>query len=127
MTPPAVLVTGAAGYLGHQLVAALAERRVAVGTVVATDVRAVAPGEQREGVVYAVHDVRADGLAERLEKMARDHGVEVYADPDLAGALSALDTGSLVPPDLYRAVAEVLAYCYRINERLKEKLAEQGN
>ncbi len=66
-------------------------------------------------------------LAERLEKMARDHGVEVYADPDLAVALSALDTGSLVPPDLYMAVAEVLAYCYRINERLKEKLAEQGN
>lgn len=66
MTPPAVLVTGAAGYLGHQLVAALAERRIAVGTVVATDVRAVAPEARRQGVVYAVHDVRADGLAEQL-------------------------------------------------------------
>ncbi len=66
-------------------------------------------------------------LAERLIKMAREHGVEVYSDADLARMLSALDTGSLVPPALYRAVAEVLAYCYRINERLKEKLAEQGN
>ncbi len=66
-------------------------------------------------------------LAERLERMAREHGIEVYSDADLAGALSALNTGSLVPPGLYRAVAEVLAYCYTINERLKEKLAEQGN
>lgn len=58
----AVLVTGAAGMLGRALLAALAARRSPLQRVVATDVRAVAPAERHDGIVYAVHDVRAPGL-----------------------------------------------------------------
>lgn len=55
-----ILVTGADGFLGRGLVAALAQRP---GTfVVATDVRAVEPARQHAGVVYRVLDVRDLGL-----------------------------------------------------------------
>ena len=58
----AVLVTGAAGMLGRALLAALAARRSPLQRVVATDVRAVAPAERHDGIVYVVHDVREPGL-----------------------------------------------------------------
>ena len=81
---------------------------------------AYSPAEDAPRVLASVRG----HLVERLERMAFEHGVEIYRDADLAEALSAIDVGSTVPPELYRAVAEVLAYCYRINERLKDKLAE---
>ncbi|MCM3563083.1 SDR family oxidoreductase [Hydrogenophaga intermedia] len=55
-----ILVTGADGFLGRGLIAALAQRPDS--SVVATDVRAVDPARQRPGVVYRVLDVRDSGL-----------------------------------------------------------------
>ena len=43
MTGPSVLVTGAGGYLGSQLIAALAAGRIKVSRIVAADVREVPP------------------------------------------------------------------------------------
>ncbi len=62
--------------------------------------------------------------AEKLLEIARFHNVPIYEDADLAEALSVLNTGDEIPEDLFRAVAEVFAYCYRINERLKRRLDE---
>ncbi|MCX7934624.1 MAG: EscU/YscU/HrcU family type III secretion system export apparatus switch protein [Planctomycetota bacterium] len=38
-------------------------------------------------------------------------------DSDLAQALAQIDVGRVIPADLYPAVAEVLAYVYRMNNR----------
>ncbi|MCM2311956.1 MAG: SDR family oxidoreductase [Steroidobacteraceae bacterium] len=60
-----VLVTGAAGYLGSNLVASLAGRASRDGDpacVVAGDVRDVPPERRLPGVEYAALDVRAPGL-----------------------------------------------------------------
>lgn len=54
-------------------------------------------------------------LAERIVAVAREHGVPLYEDPHLAASLSALDLETEIPPELYRAVAEVLAFLYRLN------------
>jgi len=63
MSAARVFVTGAGGYLGSQLVAALA----ATGTgVVATDVRECPPGRQVPGVRYLIADVRSPELAEAM-------------------------------------------------------------
>ena len=68
MTAPRVLVTGASGYLGSLLVAALAERRIEVDAVVAADVRETPPGRRRGGVEYALADVRAPEFVRLVER-----------------------------------------------------------
>lgn len=60
-----------------------------------------------------------DFLAQRIKEKARENKVTVIENKPLARALySAVDVGSSVPSELYQAVAEVLAYVYRLKKRL---------
>jgi flagellar biosynthesis protein len=62
---------------------------------------------------------RGEGLlAERILELAREHGVSVSRDPDLLAALEPLDVGRLIPPELFQAVALLLAALYRANSKL---------
>jgi flagellar biosynthesis protein len=54
-------------------------------------------------------------LAERIIAAAREAGVPVRSDPALARALAALDLGEEVPEAMYRAVAETLAWAYKLD------------
>ena len=54
-------------------------------------------------------------VAERIVALAREHGLPVREDPDLAAALSALDLGATIPVELYGVIAEVLAWAYKVN------------
>lgn len=54
-------------------------------------------------------------VAERILEVAREAGVPVREDPALAEVLSRLDPGEEIPPDTYRAVAEILAFLYRLD------------
>jgi len=56
-------------------------------------------------------------IAERIIEVAEAHGVPHYEDPNLVQALEALDMNAEIPPQLYRAVAEVLAFIYRLNRQ----------
>ena len=57
----------------------------------------------------------ADFIAERIREIAREHRVPVVENKTLARALYKMaEIGDYVPVDLYRAVAEVLAYVYRL-------------
>lgn len=58
-------------------------------------------------------------VAERILELAREHGIPIHDDPDLAALLAQVQPGTEIPEHLYRAVAEVLAFIYRVNERLK--------
>ncbi|MBI3118850.1 MAG: EscU/YscU/HrcU family type III secretion system export apparatus switch protein [Candidatus Hydrogenedentes bacterium] len=57
-------------------------------------------------------------LAERIIALAREHHINIQEDPDLVAVLSTLDLNTEIPEDLYRAVAEVLAFVYRLNQRM---------
>lgn len=59
MTSPAVLVTGAAGYLGGQVVAALAAGTVSTRRIIAVDMRETPAGQQHPGVEYLAADIRS--------------------------------------------------------------------
>ncbi|HHW15032.1 MAG TPA: flagellar biosynthesis protein FlhB [Firmicutes bacterium] len=60
----------------------------------------------------------ADYLAQRIRELAREHGVPIVENPPLARALwSTSEVGQAVPVDLYQAVAEVLAFVYRLKRR----------
>jgi flagellar biosynthesis protein len=56
-------------------------------------------------------------LAERIISLAREHNVPIREDPALAGLLSQLEVGQIIPPELYGVVAEVLAFVYRLEGR----------
>jgi len=57
-------------------------------------------------------------LAERILELAKQHGVSITKDPDLLAALEPLDLDRLIPPDLFQAVAILLAALYRANKSL---------
>jgi len=54
-------------------------------------------------------------VAERILAAAREAGVPVRQDPALAEALATLDLGDEVPPAMWTAVAETLAWAYRLD------------
>ncbi|HEY8486210.1 MAG TPA: EscU/YscU/HrcU family type III secretion system export apparatus switch protein [Limnochordales bacterium] len=59
-----------------------------------------------------------DHMARRIVEVAVEHGVAVVENPPLAWALfESVEVGQPIPPELYRAVAEVLAYVYRARTR----------
>ena len=54
-------------------------------------------------------------IAEKIIEVARAHNVPLYEDKNLIQILEALDLETEIPAELYRAVAEVLAFIYRLN------------
>lgn len=57
-------------------------------------------------------------LADRILLLARQHGIPVEQDPDLLAALAPLEVNSVLPPELFQAVAIMLAALYRANGKL---------
>jgi flagellar biosynthetic protein FlhB len=54
-------------------------------------------------------------IAQQIKKVAREHGIPTVENKPLAQALyKSCEIGQIVPPELYKAVAEVLAFVYRL-------------
>ncbi|MCM1156930.1 MAG: flagellar biosynthesis protein FlhB [Bacteroidales bacterium] len=61
----------------------------------------------------------ADFLAGRIKDIARESRVEIVENKSLARMLYYnVELGAEIPPELYQAVAEVLAYVYRLHNRV---------
>lgn len=60
-------------------------------------------------------------LAERMLELAKQHGVSISKDPDLLAALEPLDLDRLIPPELFQAVAMLLATLYKANKKASEE------
>lgn len=78
------------------------------------------------GIKYNPHDFDApkviakgqDLIAKNIRKIAQENNVVIVENKPLARALyDSVEIGQFVPPDLYQAVAEVLAYVYSINNK----------
>jgi flagellar biosynthesis protein len=54
-------------------------------------------------------------VAEKILEAARGAGVPLREDPVLMEALATLELEQEIPPELYRAVAEALAWAYRLS------------
>jgi flagellar biosynthesis protein len=57
-------------------------------------------------------------IAEKIIDIAKENNVPLYEDKNLIQILEALDLETEIPPELYRAVAEVLAFIYRLNGKI---------
>lgn len=53
-------------------------------------------------------------MAEQIIARAREHGVYVHESPELVSLLLQIDLDQRIPPQLYLAVAELLAWLYRL-------------
>lgn len=59
-------------------------------------------------------------IAEQILQVAFASGVKVRTDADLAEMLSAMDIESEIPIEAFAAVAEILAYVYRLNGHIPD-------
>ena len=74
---------------------------------------AYAPGDAAPKVV-----AKGKGLiAEEIINRAKSHGVYVHESPELVTLLLQVDIDEHIPPQLYVAVAELLAWLYRVEEK----------
>ena len=60
-------------------------------------------------------------LAERIIKVAKEHSIPIYEDPDLVEVLSGVDLYKEIPEVAYQVIAEILAFVYTMNNKWKEK------
>ncbi|HMB16830.1 MAG TPA: EscU/YscU/HrcU family type III secretion system export apparatus switch protein [Pelovirga sp.] len=58
-------------------------------------------------------------FAQRIILAAKAAGVDIVEDPDLLEVLGRVPVGEDIPPELFQAVAEILAFLYRINARFE--------
>ncbi|MDR1995083.1 EscU/YscU/HrcU family type III secretion system export apparatus switch protein [Azonexus sp.] len=81
------------------------------------------PDSAREAIALAYRQTdaaprvvaRGKGLiAEAIIARAHEHGVYVHESPELVALLTQVDIDEHIPPQLYMAVAELLAWLYRI-------------
>lgn len=90
------------------------------------------PAEEKQATALK-YDIQSEGapevvatgsgeIAEEIVRVAEESGVSVYKDPTLAKALGQLELGSLVPPELYKAVAEVLVFVYSLDQAHKKEI-----
>lgn len=64
-------------------------------------------------------------IAEEIIARAREHGVFVHESPEMVALLMQVDLDERIPPQLYVAVAELLAWLYRTEYGLAPPQAEQ--
>ena len=81
------------------------------------------------GPASAAPRVMAQGrgeIAESILRRARELGIPMKAEPSLVAFLLEIDLYRLVPPELYEAVAQVLAWAYENDEKFREKTKPAG-
>ena len=61
-------------------------------------------------------------LAEKILNKAKESDVPVYEDEKLAGTLSKLEIGDMIPPELYGVVAEILVFVDKM-DRIRKKIS----
>ena len=55
-------------------------------------------------------------IAREIIERARDAGVFVHESPELVGLLMQVDLDARIPPELYVAIAELLAWLYSVEQ-----------
>jgi flagellar biosynthesis protein len=54
-------------------------------------------------------------LAERILALAKEHGIPLHDDPELAAILTQIPLGDEIPETLYLVIAEVIAFAYMVS------------
>ncbi len=87
--------------------------------------RATAIGYEPGAHAPRVLATGAGAIAQRIVELAREADVPVRSDPALVEALAVLDLGQEVPEALWVAVAETLAWAYRLDATARRGQAKR--
>ena len=60
-------------------------------------------------------------VAEKIIEVAKESGVPVLPDPSLSSMLAKISVGDEIPPEMYEAVAKVLAFVSEMDRKYGEK------
>ena len=75
--------------------------------------------EQDSGKAPVVVAKGEDYLAQKIKEVARDNSVEIVENKPLARMIYYnVDIGAEIPQELYQAVAEVLAFVWKIKHKI---------
>ncbi len=75
-----------------------------------------------ENVAPEIVATGKNNMADKILNLAKDADVPTYKDDKLAKTLSKLEVGDMIPPELYKVVAEILVYvdkADKIKSRIK--------
>lgn len=64
-------------------------------------------------------------IAQKILELAREHNIPIKEDTDLVRILEKLQVRQEIPPETYVAVAEILAFIYKMNDKYN-KLKQEG-
>ncbi len=64
-------------------------------------------------------------IAQQIIELAKEHGIPIHEDPDLAVLLSQLELYEDIPESLYRVVAEILAFAYIVSGKKPKGFGSQ--
>ncbi|HKT48404.1 MAG TPA: EscU/YscU/HrcU family type III secretion system export apparatus switch protein [Candidatus Acidoferrales bacterium] len=116
-------VKGRMRRLRRELLRRVLQKDVQKATAVITNPTHYAVAIEYRPATMAAPVVVAKGrnlLAQKIKELARWHEIPIVENPPLAQALyKAADVGQMIPPKLYAAVAEILAFLYRAQMRMK--------
>ena len=62
-------------------------------------------------------------IAKQIMSIARAEGIHIHPDENLAQILASVPGGYEIPETAYQLVAEILAFLYRTDQVLKEKMS----
>lgn len=88
-----------------------------------TGIRKKAVAVTYDSTVHEAPIISAKGtgiVADSIIREAEKHGVPMQENKSLVEMLSLLQLGEQIPPELYQVTAEILAFVYRIDQRVKE-------
>ena len=55
-------------------------------------------------------------VAERILELAKENEIPLYTDERLVNQLVAMELGNQIPPELYKVVAEILVFVYKVDK-----------
>ena len=82
------------------------------------------PGEIAVSLHYAGHNapvVSAKGegeIARQILEIATEHDIPIYQNSQLIQLLSRVELDNEIPRELYIAVAEIIAFAYRLKDKI---------
>ena len=59
----------------------------------------------------------AGEIANNIISLAKEHDIPIKEDPDLIEILSKVEVDQEIPPNLYKAVAEIFSFLYKITNK----------